>query len=122
MDFVSWIEDELEKREWSRSDLARKSGVTPTQVTRVLSRKQGPGQDFIEGIARAFNLPLDVVYQKANLLPTKNKRDELEEEASYLFAKLKDKRTAIKLLRALGEDDEETKTIPDSGRSQTAPR
>ena len=81
MDFVEFIEDELTRREWSRSDLARKSGLTPTQVTRILSRKQSPGNAFIEGIARAFNLPLESVYQKAGVLPTKSKRDELIEEA-----------------------------------------
>lgn len=107
MDFVEFIQDELRNRDWTRADLSRKSGIAAPQITRVLNREQNPGKVFIEGIARAFNLPLESVYQKAGVLPTKSKRDELIEEAEHLFSQLESedsKRIAINFLRMLQGD------------------
>lgn len=116
MDFSEWLVEEMGKREWSQSDLARKLKVTRGAVNNLLSgRSKTPDKKTMEEIARAFNVPLEVVYQKAKLLPTKSTRDELEEEATYLFSKLKDKQTALKVLRALGAEDNEEKQTNRSG-------
>lgn len=76
MDFVTWLEDELTKREWSRADLSRKSGIASPQITRVLNREQNPGKMFCEGIARAFDLPEEIIFRNAGILPEASEQDQ----------------------------------------------
>lgn len=85
MDFVTWVEEELRIREWSRADLSRKSGIATPQITRVLNREQNAGRLFCEGIARAFDLPIDVVFRNAGLLPPAT---EQEVWAAKMYARL----------------------------------
>lgn len=84
MDFVDYIESELQRREWSRSDLARKGDITPTQVTRILSRKQMAGKDFCQAIARAFNVPEEEIFRRAGILTSKSKLSPLAERAAHI--------------------------------------
>lgn len=67
VDFVTWVEAELRRRQWRAADLARHGKLTTAQISRVLNRQQNAGHAFCEGLARAFDLPKDVVYAKAGL-------------------------------------------------------
>jgi len=69
MDFSDWLLSELKMREWSQADLSRKSGIASPHITRVLKRQQNPGNVFCEGIARAFDIPIESVMRQANILP-----------------------------------------------------
>ena len=42
-------------------ELARRGSIDPSTVSRVLSYKQNPGNDFYLAVARAFSLPLESV-------------------------------------------------------------
>lgn len=59
----------MERREWSRADLARKGELTTAQVTRVLNRQQNAGDSFMEGIAKAFGIGIENVYRAAGKIP-----------------------------------------------------
>jgi transcriptional regulator with XRE-family HTH domain len=69
MYFTDWIESQLRSRGWNPAELARRSGITPPQVSRVLSGARGPGPEFCLGVARAFQMPPEDVYRMAGLLP-----------------------------------------------------
>ena len=101
MDFVDYIEDELQRREWSRSDLARKGDITPTQVTRILSRKQMAGKDFCQAIARAFNVPEEDVFRRAGILTSKSKLSPLAERAAHLVESIDDEKEKEMVIRFL---------------------
>lgn len=90
MDFVTWVESEMKKREWSQADLARKGGLTSAQVSRVLSRLQNPGQVFFEGIARAFDVTLEEVYRHANRLPPVEPKTARQKELEHLIKQVPD--------------------------------
>ena len=66
---ANWIRDELQERGWDQAELARRSGITSAQVSRVLSEARGAGLDFYRGVARAFGIPLEVVLRNAGVLP-----------------------------------------------------
>jgi transcriptional regulator with XRE-family HTH domain len=85
MNYIDWIEGELRKREWSRSDLSRKSGITTAQISRVLNGDQNPGHVFHEGMARAFNVPLETVLRAAKVLQPVSERDALKEDFNLNF-------------------------------------
>jgi len=68
--FSEWLREELTKREWSQADLARRSGVSPSQLTRIFSGERGIGQNSLVSIARALKISPVTVLRKAGLLPT----------------------------------------------------
>lgn len=85
-EFVKWLQDEMDKRGWSISEFARKSGITDPHLGRILRGDRKAGNDAANAIARAFELPPEVVFRKAGLLPpTKDELDELEKEWQHLF-------------------------------------
>ncbi|MBN1874717.1 MAG: helix-turn-helix transcriptional regulator [Anaerolineae bacterium] len=69
MDFSEWIESEMEKRSWRPADLAKRAGLYPATLGRVLSRERQAGPDVCNAIARAFKVPHEDVFRYAGLLP-----------------------------------------------------
>ena len=84
MDFVEFVNSEMQSREWSRADLSRKSGIAAPQITRVLNREQNPGELFCKGIARAFNVPEEDIFRRAGILTSKSKLSPLAERAAHI--------------------------------------
>lgn len=69
MEFSEWIETELERRGWSRSEAARRGQISPSMFDKVINGYSKPGIKFLEGIARAFGISITIVYRAAGLLP-----------------------------------------------------
>ena len=69
--FVSWINTELDRRGWSRSEAARRGGVSDSMFSKVISGYAHPGIDFCRGVSRAFSVPLEDVFRLAGILPAK---------------------------------------------------
>ncbi len=63
MDFGDWLQEELNKREWSHSELARRCNVAPTQISRIVAGKRGAGPDMCIAIARGLDLPRSTIFQ-----------------------------------------------------------
>ncbi len=105
-EFVTWLIQQINVREWGNSELARRAQLAPSTVSMVLSRQKRPGLNFCVGIARALNKPPEQILRLAGLLPSKPEADSQVEEAVYLFQQLdEDKRDlALRTLRAWGED------------------
>lgn len=103
--FSDWLEIEISKRGWSQAETARQAGVTRSAINGVLSKTRTAGNDLCEAIARAFKIPPEVVFRKAGLLPNKPEKDQLSEEAEYLFQQLPEyqRRQAIDFIRFLAE-------------------
>lgn len=77
--FIAWIEKELQLREWKPAVLADRSGITPTQVSRVLNGSRGAGPRFCNGIARAFGMPVSDVLALAGLVDDMPRRGRVRE-------------------------------------------
>jgi transcriptional regulator with XRE-family HTH domain len=75
-EFAEWLQGELDRRGWDQSKLARRAGVSQGQVSRVLSGTRGLGPDTCRAIARALDLPEEVVFRKAGLLSEKSEEAE----------------------------------------------
>jgi transcriptional regulator with XRE-family HTH domain len=68
-DFSNWLIEEMEKRGWSTSELARQARIAQSTISLNISGKRKPGIDFCVGVARAFKIPPEVVLRKAGRIP-----------------------------------------------------
>jgi len=69
MDFGEWLTQKLNEYHWDQSDLARKSGLTGGQISRLISGTRRPGRNSCDAIARAFDISVITVYRHAGILP-----------------------------------------------------
>lgn len=67
-DFVSWLNRELQIRDWSQRELARRAGLSQTTVSQVLAYQRNPTPDFCIDVARALRLPPESMLRRAGHL------------------------------------------------------
>ena len=80
MNFSEWLISELERRGWSRSEAARRGGISSSMIDKVINGYSKPGIRFLEGIAQAFGITLAEVVTHSdqnNLPPRKTLADSL---------------------------------------------
>lgn len=69
-DFGLWIVQELDRRGWSRSEAARRGGISASIIDKVIGGHSNPGEKLCRGLARAFGMPAEEVMRRAGLLPS----------------------------------------------------
>lgn len=67
--FIAWLQEELDKRRWTKAKLAEASGISGQQVSVILLGQSKPGLRFAEGVAKAFDMSVLEVATRAGLLP-----------------------------------------------------
>lgn len=67
--FSEWLQQELSKRGWAQSELARRAGLTRGAISSLVSGRNNPKAETCVAIARAFDLPPETVLMAADLLP-----------------------------------------------------
>ena len=91
MTFSDWITEELNKRDWNQSDLAKMLGITRAAVSNIINGKtERPSDETIEGIAKAFGVSKEIVMRHANILPQISKREERIKRIEYKISKIDD--------------------------------
>lgn len=99
----------------SQADLARKSNLTTGGISNLINQVRKPNPETCIAIARALNIPPEIIFRKAGILQTDKEKDELTEEAEFLLAQLPDfqRRQAVDFIRFLAEQkgDYVTKTM-----------
>jgi transcriptional regulator with XRE-family HTH domain len=75
-----WLDNLLEERGLKPADLARKSGLDPAVISNIRNGKRNTGVDVANKIADALNLPYDVVYRAAGILPPGSDGDDLDQK------------------------------------------
>ena len=78
-DFGSWLQKELDKRDWKQANLVH-AGVNSGYLSRVLSGLRNPGPSLCRQVARALNLPESEVFERAGLLEGLPHNDKEAEE------------------------------------------
>lgn len=101
--FVSWLIQELEKRGWSNSELARRADVVPSTISMVISEQKRPGLELCLGIAHAFGEQPEKVLRLAGLLPSLPPAVVEEREALAILRTLPaaTRSTVMQMLRGL---------------------
>lgn len=96
-ELVTWLNEEIKKRGWTLRELARRSDVSHTAVSKVLSGQQEPGIKFCTGIARALDVPPETVLRLAGKIPQRTTRAALVEEILFYFDRM-DENDQLKLI------------------------
>lgn len=73
-------------------ELARRADIDPSTVSRVLSYKQNPGNDFYLGVARSFGVTLESVerLERAGTIPENKLDDPRLKELTEIAQRLED--------------------------------
>lgn len=83
-----WLNSQIEDRDWSLRETARRAGLSPSVVSDVLTEKIRASYDFCMGIAQALDVPPEDVLRRAGLLPKQQGYNPKAEELLGLFAHL----------------------------------
>lgn len=109
-DFVTWLNNELNKRGWSNSELHRRSGMATSTISMVLGGQKKPGWEFCLAIATALNEPPEKIFRIAGLLPAlPSSEDETLRESIDILKSLspQQRKEVLRYLRFLHQGGKE---------------
>jgi len=103
-DFSEWLTNRVERHGWSFNELARRSGISSAMISLVVTGQRNPGIDFCNGVAVAFNFPLEFIFRKAGILPPLPDDDTLTRlaETARILAPT-DRDTLLRIAQALAQ-------------------
>jgi transcriptional regulator with XRE-family HTH domain len=85
-----WVEAELQARNWSRRELARRIARSRLTVEYIELSIDRPTPDFCAQLADVFGLPVEQVYRLADLPTAGPEEAEVEQELVQLYRQLGD--------------------------------
>lgn len=88
--FSRWLQEELNKREWTQADLARKASVSRAAVSDVMSGKRNVGRDLAVAISTALNVPLAEIFRANGILPPMAETSARSRQVEHLLSQLPD--------------------------------
>lgn len=86
--FGQWLQFEREKREWTQSDLARKSDKDRAVINKIESGGAMPAVETYLALADALELSPIVLFRAAGLLPPSTEEKVTLEDWQYLLSQL----------------------------------
>ena len=86
-EFVIWLDQELLQHGWSDHQLARRAGLSHSVISRARSGA-APKWEACDALAKALDLPPEIVFRKAGLLPPLPGEPEDIEEWRCLLGRL----------------------------------
>lgn len=116
LDFVAWLENELNQRSWSRRELVRQvrtngHKLTSSQLSRIMNREQDGTVEVIIGIASGLSLPREEVFRARGWLLSESTKEaqlklspeviEVAEEIERL--PLAQRHTALRMAKSMTE-------------------
>lgn len=54
-EFVLWLVQKIEQKGWNNAEFCRRSGISQSMMSLVISGERQPGKDFCQGVSRAFD-------------------------------------------------------------------
>jgi len=87
-EFITWLEEELNRRDWQPADLARKANLGNSTITRILGETRKAGPEVCVAIAQALGEPPEKVFRLAGLLPPSPEPANGEDQLLIAFRQL----------------------------------
>jgi transcriptional regulator with XRE-family HTH domain len=72
----------------TQADLVRASGISRGGVSNLINQVRDPDPKSCKAIAKALNLPVELVFRKAGLLPPEPLYTEYEKEVAHLIREM----------------------------------
>jgi len=83
-----WLQAQMDERNITAAELARRSGISAPQITRLLSGQRGVSELSLRAISEALGIPPEVAFRVAGFLPPVPAKTEQSEQLLYLFNQL----------------------------------
>lgn len=87
MNFIDWLDRELSERGWNDHQLAQRAGISHSVISKA-RRGAMPKWDACAAIAAALDLPAELVFSQASLLPAVGEEQRALLELRALLAQL----------------------------------
>lgn len=103
----TWLAQELRQRGWTYSRLARRAGISHARISQVFSG-DNPGIEFLISIADALEVPREMAFRKAGLLPPRPEADDRLAKITTIYHALDApaRATLLRLAEALAQGQE----------------
>jgi transcriptional regulator with XRE-family HTH domain len=109
-DFSNFLLTELRNRQWSQSELARRSKLSRAAISNYINRSViNPDKSALSALATAFGYPDEILYQAAGDLETPPSIRKISEQiAEYKLNELNDKQLdeVLQFIEFIQERDE----------------
>lgn len=102
--FANWLNAELDRRGWSRSEAARRGEISASALDKVINGYANPGLEFCRGISRAFGMPMEDILHLAGILPPPTAPPAVRERR--IVYEVNGEETLLGLWRALSVEDQ----------------
>lgn len=86
--FSDWLVDEIEKREWSQSKLAKKANISRQAISDYINQRRKPDNEALRSIARALGISEQKAFYIAGEMTYQPGTDEDFEELKHLFSQM----------------------------------
>ena len=83
-----WLDEVLKARGWTRNQLSTAAGLASGTLTNIFSGDKGIGKGVSKKIAKALNIPEEVVFREAGLIKKNPDYDELTEKIVHLVSQM----------------------------------
>lgn len=89
--FSEWLENELQIRNITPAELARKSGLSQSVVSRVINNERKPSPETLQKFARGLRISVQEIYNAAGMLPpVQDVKNALADRFAEVLAELPD--------------------------------
>lgn len=88
--FAKWLDQELKNRDWKPADLSRASGLRSAVISNLLNGHRNVGEKTGNAIARALKVPVDLVFEKAGMIPPKPDLSPIKRKLAHVAEDLPD--------------------------------
>jgi len=86
--WAKWVQDELDKRDWSQADLVRASKKSRGTISKSINGINEPDTKTVAAICDAFGYPREKGYRIVGILGPELNVDGQTQELTYYFHKL----------------------------------
>jgi transcriptional regulator with XRE-family HTH domain len=120
-DFEDWLSKEMDRRAWSKAELARRADLSESAVSMVTTGRREPTFDFCVGVAQALGERPEEIMRRAGLIDPMPPEVANEQECLRLYRQLGAQMQAvvIRLLHSFVEEpiEGESETVSHQPRS-----
>jgi transcriptional regulator with XRE-family HTH domain len=95
--FADWLDKALKTNNLTASELARRAGVDKGVISRLINKERDPSPETLSAIAQAFQLPPEIVFRIAGLLPTESEAEAPDEFVTWLQNELRKRGWPVQL-------------------------
>ena len=102
-DFRVWLRSELAHRQWNLAELSRRSKITISHLSRMMSGERVPGMETLVKIALGLHLPVEDVLRHAGVMPVSRAAVEGQDELLQYYAEMTpaDRKRLLTIARSL---------------------